>query len=178
MRLILPPLLLLALTAASTPALRSTPSLGMASGRCRAHEAGPAIMIRAIGLKDRTGVLRAELYPPNDKDFLADDNMLIAAGKTFERVEADIPPSGTPTLCIRAPAPGDYSLALIHDRDGDRKFSLLHDGIGFAGNHPLGFGKPTARSATITVPAGVIETDIIMNYRHGLLSFAPLGSRP
>ena len=74
--------------------VRSSPSLGTAEAACLADEVGPALMIRVLGLKGRKGLLRAELYPPNDSDFLADDNVLVQQGKTFRRVDVPIPTSG------------------------------------------------------------------------------------
>ena len=63
-------LALLALIGAAP--IASNPSLGTAEGRCRPNEQGPAILISPLGLKDRTGTLRAELFPPDQADFLAD----------------------------------------------------------------------------------------------------------
>ena len=119
------PLLLAAtvpLLLAAGPALRSTPDLGKAEGRCRAGESGPALMVEAVGMKDRTGKMKLEVYPANDQDFLADDNVLVAAGKTFRRVEVDTPDSGPVVLCVRIPGPGTYAVTLLHDRDSNRKF--------------------------------------------------------
>ncbi len=42
------------------------------------HESEPAILVTVDGLKDRTGRLRAEIYPPTTDDFLADDKVLVA----------------------------------------------------------------------------------------------------
>jgi uncharacterized protein (DUF2141 family) len=162
-------------TAALLAALvASSPGLGLAAGQCRAHETGPAILIAAEGLKDRTGRLRAELYPPEQADFLADDNVLIAGGKTFARAIAPVPAEGGATLCIRVPKPGLYTLALTHDRDDRPKFDFWRDGIGFPGNPVIGHGAPPASAATIRVGAGVTRTAITLNYRRGLLSFGPL----
>src|SRR5689334_20217620 len=97
--------------------LRSSPELGQAEGRCRLGENGPAFLVDVIGLKDRRGLLKLELYPANDEDFLEDDNILLNAGKTFRRVEIAVPPAGPVELCIRAPAAGLYALSLLHDRD-------------------------------------------------------------
>lgn len=96
---------LLPLLAAAAP-IPSTPDLGKAEGKCRPGESGPAFLVHVNGLKDRTGRLKLEVYPANDKDFLADDNVLVAAGKTFRRVEVDVPGSGAPVLCVRVPAAG------------------------------------------------------------------------
>ncbi len=168
-------LLAAAQPATARRALPSSPDLGTAEGRCRADEPGPAILITAEGLKDRTGTLRAELYPPDDADFLADDNVLLNAGKTFRRVETTLPPSGAVHLCIRAPGPGTYTLSLLHDRDGNRKFGLMTDGIGFPGNPALHWAKPPASVARIAVGPAITRTTIVLNYRHGLLSFGPIG---
>lgn len=165
---------LLAMLAAA--ALPSTPDLGKAEGRCRAGETGPALLVAVEGLKDRRGRLKLEVYPANDADFLADDNLLVAAGKTFRRVEMDVPPTGTPMLCVRVPGPGRYAVSLLHDRNGDRKFNWRIDGIGFAGNPRLGWGKPKAAKASVLAGAGPTRIGIVLNYAHGL-GVAPLAQR-
>ena len=152
----------------------SSPDLGKADGLCRSSERGPAIKVSVQGLKDRKGKLKLEVYPSNDTDFLEDDNKLINAGKTFRRVEASIPASGTPQLCIRVPSSGTYSLSLLHDRDANRKFGLSIDGIGFSSNPKLGRSKPKAAATRISAGSGITNTSIIMNYRQSLISFGPL----
>lgn len=158
--------------------LASSPSLGIAEGRCRADENGPAFLINIAGLKDRAGNLKAELYPANDTDFLADDNILLNAGKTFRRVVMDVPASGPVQLCIRAPAAGTYGLTVLHDRDKDRKFNLSRttgDGIGFGANpRSQGPFKPKIAVARATVGNGPTPVTIRLLYRTGLLSLAPL----
>lgn len=160
----------LLLTGATIP---STPELGKAEGQCRAEERGPAFLVEVKGLKDRQGRLKLELYPANDADFLADDNVLVADGKPFRRVEAPVP-AGPVQLCIRAPAPGTYALSLLHDRDANRRFALSVDGVGFSGNPRLGWSKPRASAASATVGIGPTRITIIVNYRRGLLSIGPM----
>ncbi len=154
-----------ALLAASIP---STPDLGKAEGRCRAGESGPSFLVTVDGLKDRVGRLKLEVYPANDSDFLADDNVLVGAGKTFRRVEVNVPANGTPILCVRLPGPGTYGVSLLHDRDMNHKFGWRTDGIGFAGNPKLGWGKPSARSASATAGNAPTPITIVLNYRRGL----------
>lgn len=146
---------------------------GKAGAPCRPGEAGPAIRVLVTGLKDRQGMLRLELYPANDEDFLAPDKVLIAAGKPFKRVEQQVPAIDAVTMCIRAPASGRYALSVLHDRDGDGKFGFLRDGVGFTNNPPLGRRKPDAAVVAIAVGPGVMQTRIVMNYRRGL-GFGPL----
>lgn len=170
-------LLLLALSPTMANAqLKSTPSLGMAEGRCRAGESGPAFLITATGFKDRRGTMKVELYPANETDFLEDDNILLNAGKTFRRVVINVPASGPVQLCIRAPAAGTYALTMLHDRDSNRKFGLSVDGVGFGSNPAkLGPSKPKLAVARASVGNGISPLNIRMMYRSGLFSFGPLG---
>ncbi len=172
MKIIAAPLLIFALTGAK---LLSSPSLGQAEGRCRADETGPALMINVVGFKDRGGTIKAELYPANDKDFLADDNVLINAGKTFHRVVIDVPKSGNVQVCIRAPSAGAYGLSLLHDRDGNRKFGLSIDGVGFGSNpKSLGPFKPKVAVGRVVAGSGLTPLTVRLMYRRGLMSFGPI----
>jgi uncharacterized protein (DUF2141 family) len=146
----------------------SSPDLGMEAGHCRVPENGPALLVEVTGLKDRAGQLKLELYPADDADFLADDNVLVAAGKPFARVEVATPPDGPVLLCIRAPRAGRYALSLLHDRNSDRKFQLSTDGIGFSNNPRLGWSKPDADRVAVNVGDAPRRIAIVLNYRHGL----------
>ncbi len=159
---------MLPLLAAAAPTIRSTPDLGKAEGRCRPGESGPSFMIAVNGMKDRTGKLKVEVYPANDTDFLADDNVLVSAGKTFRRVEMDVPASGTPMVCVRLPGAGRYGVMVLHDRDSNRRFGWRIDGIGFASNPKLGLSKPKAARASAAAGAAPTRIEVVMNYQRGL----------
>lgn len=146
---------------------------GRAGADCRANESGPAVRVAVDGFKDRQGRLILELYPANDQDFLAADKVLIAAGRVFRRVVAPTPAGGSAWLCIRAPGPGRYALAVLHDRDSDGRFGWLRDGVGFPGNPRLGTSKPRAAAASLAIGAGVETIRITLNYRRGL-GFGPV----
>ena len=162
---------------AAGPALKSSPDLGKAEGRCRPGESGPALQVEATGLKDRTGNMKLEIYPANEQDFLADDNLLVAAGKTFRRVEVPVPQSGPVVLCVRIPGPGTYAVSVLHDRNSDRRFGWKIDGIGFSGNPKLGWGKPKASQSSVRVNGnGVSRISVVMNYKSGL-GVAPLKAK-
>lgn len=158
--------LFVALAAVAT--IPSTPDLGKVQGRCRADESGPAFLVEVKGLKDRQGRLKLEIYPANDKDFLADDNLLLSAGKAFRRVEEPVPVTVPVQLCVRVPGPGSYAVSLLHDRNGDRRFNWRVDGIGFAGNPKLGLGKPRATRASAMAGTTPTQLTIVLNYRRGL----------
>lgn len=178
------PLLLLPLAIGAlvaTPALAgekvpipSTPDLGKAEARCRPGEAGPALLIAIEGLKDRRGNIKLEIYPSNDEDFLRDDNALVYYGKTFRRVEEAVPQTGPVVICARIPGPGAYSVIVLHDRDGNRKFGMSVDGVGFTANPRLGWSKPKAAATRINAGAALTRTTVIMNYRNGLMSVGPI----
>ncbi len=153
--------------------MRSSPELGTHEGRCRPGEAGPAILVDVAGLRDRKGLLRLELYPANDDDFLADDNVLLSAGKAFARVDAPVPETAAVRICIKVPRPGSYALSLLHDRNANRRFDLAGDGIGFPGNPRLGWSRPSAQRAAVQAGSGVTHVGIRLNYRRGL-SMRPL----
>ena len=175
MTLILAPLVAFIILGAAP--VQPNASLGKAEASCTTNESGPALLITAIGLKDRKGLLRAELYPNNDEDFLEDDAILVNAGKTFRRVDLSLTASNDPTLCMRVPFAGKYSLSLLHDRDRNLKFGFTSDGIGFSNNPKLARSKPKASSATITASSGITRISIRMNYRNGLISFGPLKTK-
>ncbi len=176
-------ILLLAAAAAAIHALSAAPAAagaapvpdyGIAEGQCRPNEKGPAIVATAVGLKDRKGTLRLELYSPVESEWLGDDRDLVRDGKVFRRAVLPVPASGPVELCIRAPKAGEWALALIHDRAGSKKFKLSSDGIGFSKNPHLGMTKPKAEAAAVAIGPGVTHIDIRLNYRRGLLSFGPL----
>lgn len=162
-----------AATAANT--IPSTPDLGKAEAQCRPGETGPAYLVDVVGLKDRSGRLKLEVYPANDEDFLGDDNKLIPAGKTFRRVEVAVPATGTPRLCVRLPRAGTYAMMVMHDTNSNHKFDLSRDGIAFSGNPKLGWSKPKAAVVAASAGPGLTPVRVIMNYRRSLFSVGPIG---
>ena len=157
-------------------ATQTGPELGKAEGRCRSNEPGPAFLVTVEGLRDRKGLLKLEVYPSNDKDFLADDNVLIDQGKTFRRVEVPVPLAGSVQLCIRIPGAGQYSLSLLHDRNSDHRFQygFDEDGIGFSANPRLHLAQPKSAATRVSAGNGLTAINIVINYRRGLLSFGPI----
>lgn len=142
-------------------------------GSCAAGP-GPRLQVNVVGLKDYTGRLKLELYPGTEADFLKDDRDLKAQGKPFRRVWSTPPASGTVTLCIRAPGPGQWAVLFTHDRDGKNKFNFWQDGAGFPSNQRLGRSRPKVRQALVNIPASGGQITIRAQYLKGLGGFAPL----
>ena len=167
-RLFLPLLLLAAAPSAATGVI------GGDAPSCTGG-AGPAVLVRINGLKDRKGDLKLELYPANEEDFLKDDRDLIKQGKVFRRVRVPTPAAGPVAICMRVPAPGRYALLFTHNRDGKNKFSVWSDGAGFVGTGNLGRSRPKLAQAIIDVPAGVKTVTMRAQYLRGLSGFGPVG---
>jgi uncharacterized protein (DUF2141 family) len=143
-------------------------------GRCRTNEAGPALRVEVGGLKDRTGMVRLELYPDRSEDFLADEARLVRAGKVFRRVLEPVPGNGQMELCIRAPSAGNFALLVVHERSGTSDFNNLRDGIGVPANPKSLGGAPQLAQATVRIGSGVARVKVVMMYRKSLLSFGPI----
>lgn len=153
---------------AVAPAAQAAP-LGGDAAACEANK--PAILASVVGLKDRKGILKLELYPATPEDFTRDDHDLIAAGKTFRRVAVTPPAAGPVSLCIRVPGPGRYALLLTHNRDGQNKFRYTIDGAGLPSNKRIGMAKPKVGAATVDVGATTLPLTIRAQYL-GLFGFS------
>ena len=167
-------LFLAALLAMQQPGNARAAVVGSDAAAC-APGGGTGILATIVGLKDRTGELKLELYPANEADFLKDDRDLLAQGKLFRRVRAPTPPGGEVQMCMRVPRPGRYALLFTHNRDGKNKFSIWQDGAGFASNQRLGRSRPKVLQAIVDVPAGGVAVTIRAQYLRGLSGFAPIG---
>lgn len=167
LRLALPPLAALALM----PAAAVAAPLGPDAAACEAGH--PAILASIVGLKDRKGIVKLELYPATQADFTRDDHDLIAEGKTFRRVSVAPPASGPVSLCLRVPGPGRYALLMTHNRDGQNKFSYKIDGAGLPANRKIGYAKPKVDVAIVEVGAGVLSLTIRAQYFSLFGGFSP-----
>lgn len=150
--------------------------IGPEAGACT-HGSGPAIQVNIVGLKDRKGELKLELYPANEDDFLKDDRDLIHEGKLFRRVRTPTPAGGPVSMCMRVPVPGRYALLVTHNRDGKNKFSFWSDGAGFPSDQKIGRSRPSVTQAEITVGQGITVTSVRVQYLRGLGGFGPIRER-
>ena len=121
----------------------------------------PGVLVRVDGFKQRTGVLRVQIYGGDPSDFLV-------KGHKLKRI--DLPVSGDPmNVCVALPAPGNYAVAVRHDLDGNGK-SGWSDGGGFSRNPRLSLMSLKPDYADVVIPVGrdVRAIDVVLNYRRGL----------
>ncbi|UZK64902.1 DUF2141 domain-containing protein [Sphingomonas sp. M1-B02] len=165
------PILIAAIAALAMPSAAAAQADPL-DGSC-AIGSGPTLRVNIIGLKDRTGRLKLELYPGNEADFLKDDREIKREGKQMRRVWSATPAAGPVTLCIRAPSAGQWALLFTHDRDGKNKFNFWQDGAGFPSNQRLGRSRPKVRQALVNIPAAGGQITVRAQYLKGLGGFGP-----
>jgi hypothetical protein len=135
---------------------------------------GPAFLVHLIGLKDRAGRVKVEVYPANDTDFLADDNVLVMAGKTFRRVEVPVPAEPTPRCACACPAPALMPSPCCMTATRTANSASPTMASAFPANPRLGWSKPKANTVAVNAGGGLTTLRIVTNYRTGLFSFGPL----
>ena len=149
---------LLALAAQPTAAQAA---LGPDAPACRSGAGKPAILVNVSGFKNRAGTIRVQLYPAT-RDFLA-------KGKWLRRIDLPVASTGSMRVCLAAPGPGTYAVAVRHDADANRK-SGWSDGGGFSRNPDISLLdlRPKYGEVAIAVGNGVKPIDVVLNYRRGL----------
>ncbi|WP_448579248.1 DUF2141 domain-containing protein [Thermaurantiacus sp.] len=151
--------------------------LGDDGPACARDSRQPAVRVQVEGLRSRDGYVRAELYPATAEDFLKPDRLLEREGKPFRRAWIAVPPGGAVSLCLAAPAAGDYALSVVHLEEKRWKFNFRRDGAGFSNNPRIGMGRPTVEQAAFRLSHGVRQERVVMNYLQGL-AFRPLRQKP
>ena len=133
-----------------------------------ARGGSPAVLVRVSGLKNGSGQVRVQAYGPGASKYLK-------KGQWAARV--DVPLGGRRSLdiCLPVPAAGQYSLAVRHDANANRK-SDWNDGAGFSRNPKLSlFGRPSFGQTAVAVPArGPARLNVTINYRNGM-TVGPIG---
>ncbi len=113
---------------------------------------GAANEIRIVidGLKESIGLVTIDLYV-NDND-----GFLKRAGRVAQRRAAAKAPFTS--LCIAAPEPGDYAIAVYHDENANKTFDKGAFGLpaepwGISNNPKIRFGPPHVEEALFPVDA-------------------------
>jgi uncharacterized protein (DUF2141 family) len=137
-------------------------TLGPHAAACEGDK--PAMLVRVIGLKNRKGMLRVQLYGGAPERFLE-------KGTWIERIDAKLPSEGPVEVCLPV-KPGTYAVSVRHDINGSGK-SDMSDGGGLSGNPRVSLfdiafkRKPSPAKISIAVGDDVRTVPIIMNYVQG-----------
>lgn len=135
------------------------------------HAAAPAILVRVVGLKSRSGTLRVQSYGGNPATFFD-------KGTYLKRLEVPVPPAGPVEVCVPVAHPGTYAISVRHDADGNGEKDRA-DGGGVSGNPRMSLmdimlhRKPDPKQVAVPVHAGVTAVPVLMNYVQGF-SFGPV----
>lgn len=149
--------LALAPAAVAAPAPSSPGALGPDAAACGARSRGAAILVSVEGLRARTGSIRLSLYANDEAAFLA-------RGRSLRRVDVPVSGAGPISVCIAAPGPGRYAVAVRHDENGNGRTDLA-DGGGFSRNPPLSLlSRPRLDEVAIDVARGVKRIDVRIVY--------------
>jgi uncharacterized protein (DUF2141 family) len=165
-----PTLMHIALVVAAVVALASPSEasiLGPDAAACDTQSSEVAALVTVTGFKDRSGKIRVQLYPDNDKDFLRSGKKLTAEGKVFRRVEAPTPAEGDAAICVKLPGAGRYAMAVLHDRNADGKLNVFSDGFGFPNNPKVRLGTPDVDKVAFQAGTGVTALAVRIDYLGG-----------
>jgi uncharacterized protein (DUF2141 family) len=127
------------------------------AGKCRGG--GPAVRITVTEVKASSGTLRVQLYRATRADWLE-------TGRWLNRIELPAR-AGTMSVCMPAPGPGNYGIAIRHDVNGNGETDLTQDGGGMSNNPSINIfnlGKPSYSKAAFGLGDEVKAMTIRMRY--------------
>lgn len=132
-----------------------------------ARGGSPAVLVHVAGLKNGAGKVRIQAYGPGAGDYLK-------KGEWAGRVDVPLNGRRSVEVCLPLPAAGQYSLAVRHDANANKK-SDLNDGAGFSRNPKLSLlGRPSFAETAVAVRGGPTRVRVVVNYRQGM-KVAPIG---
>ena len=119
------------------------------------------IEVRVDALRSASGSVVAVLYGDNPDDFLKKGRRL---DKVFEPAR-----KGLVSVCLTAPRPGIYAVAVYHDENGNEKFDktwfgLPDEGYGISNNPKIFLSAPAFDEAKFEAFDGLTVIDIKVSY--------------
>ena len=127
------------------------------AAKCRGE--GPAIRVTVNDVKSSRGTLRVQLYRATRADWLE-------TGRWLNRIELPAR-AGTMSVCLPAPGPGTYGIAIRHDVNGNDETDLTQDGGGMSNNPSINIfnlGKPSYTKVAFRLGQEVKAMTIRMRY--------------
>ena len=137
-----------------------TPGLDALAAPC--GQSPDEIVVRVSNLRSDAGNVVAELYPDDPANFL----------KGRARIERAFQPAvaqGTVDVCLTAPEPGTYAVAVYHDENANVKFDknwigLPVEGYGISNNPKIFLSAPAFDEAKFEAFDGLTVIDIKVSY--------------
>lgn len=121
----------------------------------------PALLVHVAGLKNGSGKVRVQAYGPGAANYLK-------KGEWAGRVDVPLGGRRSVDVCLPLPAAGQYSVAVRHDSNANRK-SDWNDGAGFSRNPKLSLlGRPSFGDTAVAVQRGPTRVKVVINYRQGM----------
>ena len=146
---------------AAVPVLAHGQEIANDLERCGADAKGPAVLVDVRGFATATGKVRLQSYPATKAAWLA-------KGEWLHRIDTNVRPTGgAMRFCMPVPQPGQYGIAVRHDRDGNGKTDISRDGGGFSNNPSISIfnlGKPGVEKAAFYAGPGVTKITITLKY--------------
>ena len=120
-----------------------------------------AIQVTVENVIDSNGLITAVLYSDDRDTFLK-------KGARLDRIRVEAR-EGETVLCLQAPSVGRYSIALYHDRNGNKKLDrnflgIPTEGFGFSQNPGFRLGKPDVEETLFSTDGGLTTLNISILY--------------
>ena len=120
---------------------------------------GPAVWIHVTGIDGSNGTMRVQLYPGTQADWLE-------RGRWINRIEVPAR-SGAMQVCMPVPRPGNYAIAIRHDKNDNGRTDITSDGGGMSNNPSINIfnlGKPGIDKTRFSIGREVLPMTIRMRY--------------
>jgi uncharacterized protein (DUF2141 family) len=137
----------------------AAPAAGDVTRRC--DQIPSSMLVQVHGVRSGSGMLVAVLYGDKPELFLK-------KGARVARERAPARP-GSVALCLEAPGPGSYAVAVYHDENDNRRFDrawtgLPTEGFGVSNNPRPVLRPPTYGESAIQVGPGHRIVNIDLRY--------------
>ncbi|MBK5919838.1 hypothetical protein CCR80_02145 [Rhodothalassium salexigens] len=122
--------------------------------------AGKAVItVRVTNVKSDKGNVRVTVYPGEKSKFLERGMGIVKVDVASRADSVDV--------CVPVPGDGDYTIAVMHDRDADGEADKFSEGFGFSNNAIFMFGPPAFEDALFSVRDGKADQSIRLKYPFG-----------
>lgn len=120
---------------------------------------GPAVWLQVTNIEGSNGTMRFQLFPGTEADWLE-------RGRWLNRIELPAR-SGTMQVCMPVPRPGNYAIAIRHDKNNNGRTDITSDGGGMSNNPSINIfnlGQPGIDKTRFSIGREVLPMSIRMRY--------------